>query len=262
MHLPAVGITAGDPERGASADEIVAAVRAGYRLLDSAGDPAAEIAVASAVARLLADGVVRRRELALTAQLPAGATDYDAARAAIDDSLERLDTGQIELYLLPCAGVSGSEPLGSWRALIEARSEGIIDSIGLADAAPELVNTLIDAFGVVPTVNRLAVSPEHPRTAERAGYEALEIVVEARDALGGPRGLGELATRIFDGIAAAHAVTREQAVVAWHLQEGLLPLVALHGGQVPDALPGSRHPVIGAEELAAVREVADRGAAG
>ena len=80
---------------------VLEAIRAGYRLIDTAASYTNEDAVGEAVREAIAEGLCTREELFVTSKMwVQDMENYDTAKAAIDASLEKTGLEYLDLYLL------------------------------------------------------------------------------------------------------------------------------------------------------------------
>ena len=112
------------------------AIRAGYRLIDTAAAYGNEAAVGNAIKR----SGVAREELFVTTKLWIQDAGYESARRAFERSLERLQLDYLDLYLIhqPFGDV-----YGAWRAMEELYQEGLIRAIGVSNFHPDRVMDFI-----------------------------------------------------------------------------------------------------------------------
>uniref|UniRef100_A0A7E4VRQ8 Aldo_ket_red domain-containing protein n=1 Tax=Panagrellus redivivus TaxID=6233 RepID=A0A7E4VRQ8_PANRE len=89
-------------------EEVVAAVKAavkdGYRLIDTAAGYLNEDAIGQALQELFAEGVVKRDELFITTKCPPDELGPDAIEASLRESLKKLKLDQVDLYLAHMPG--------------------------------------------------------------------------------------------------------------------------------------------------------------
>lgn len=80
---------------------VLDAIRAGYRLIDTAASYTNEDAVGEAVREAVEEGICTREELFITSKMwVQDMANYDMAKAAIDASLEKTGLKYLDLYLL------------------------------------------------------------------------------------------------------------------------------------------------------------------
>lgn len=197
---------------------MVAAIHAGYRLLDTAVNYENEAEVGAAVRRSGVD----RDELLVTTKLPGRDHGYDQAIASAEGSLARLGLERIDLYLIHWPNPSVGKYLDTWRAMIELRERGIVRSIGVSNFTERMLTRLRDQTGVTPSVNQVELHPYFPQSALRAFHEAQGIRTESWSPLARRSEL--LAEPVIADIAAARGITPTQAVLRWHVELGATPI--------------------------------------
>ena len=98
---------------------VLNAIRAGYRLIDTAASYTNEDAVGEAVREAIAEGLCTREELFITSKMwVQDMENYEMAKAAIDSSLNNMGLEYLDLYLLHQAM---KDYFSAWRAM-EGRS--------------------------------------------------------------------------------------------------------------------------------------------
>jgi diketogulonate reductase-like aldo/keto reductase len=189
------------------------ALEAGYRHIDTAAQYANEAGVGQAVRAF----GIPRSELFVTTKCPNPDHGYEQARAACQMSLERLDLGPIDLYLIHWPVPSRDLYVDTWRAFIELQAEGLVRSIGVSNFHPAHLERLIAETGVAPVVNQIELHPRLQQRELRRLHAQLGIVTEAWS----PLARGELLDDpAVVAIAARHGRTPAQVLIRWHLQIG------------------------------------------
>jgi 2,5-diketo-D-gluconate reductase A len=140
---------------------------------------------------------------------------------AFEKSAKRLglsgEGGYLDLYLIHWPVPAISEFVDTWRAFGAMHDLGHIRSIGVSNFAPEHLNTLIDATGIVPVVNQIELHPLMTQVELPEVHKKLGIATEAW----GPLGQGRLLDHpTITGIADAHGKTPAQVIIRWHVQIG------------------------------------------
>ncbi|MFG1883270.1 aldo/keto reductase [Micromonospora sp. NPDC049102] len=216
--LPAIGLGTYQLNGSAGADAIGHAIRAGYRLLDSAVNYENEGAVGRA-ARTAGDV---RDELVVTSKLPGRHHDYDEALTTIEESVFRTGLDRIDLYLIHWPNPKVDRYVQAWRALIEARERGLVRHIGLSNFLPEHIDRLVAETGVAPVVNQIEVHPYFPQQEALDYHREHGIVVQGWSPLGHGNDLRQ--HPVITEIAAAHGVSTAQTILAWHVARQVIPL--------------------------------------
>ena len=218
-RIPALGLgTFGfKGERGV---EIIGrALASGYRLLDTAVGYETEVEVG----RAIRESDVPREEIVVTTKIRRPGHGYDAARRSIEKSRHTLGVDQIDLYLIHWPNPRLGLYIATWRALIDARADGEVRSIGVSNFNADHLEHIIDATGVVPAINQIELHPRFPQEGARALHRQLGIQTQSWSPLG-LGGQATLAAEPVTGAARRHGVTPAQVVLRWHQQLGCLPI--------------------------------------
>ena len=124
------------------------ALRAGYRMIDTAQAYHNEEDVGNAVRR----SGINRREIFLVSKVWISNYGYEKAKASIDESLRRLQTDYIDLMLLH---QPFCDRYGAYRALEEAYKEGKLRAIGVSNFYPDHFIDLASNMEITPAVNQV-----------------------------------------------------------------------------------------------------------
>ena len=192
---------------------VVAALEAGYRLIDTAAMYQNEADVGAAIR----DSGVPREEVFVTSKLWNDDHGYEQALRAFRETLRRLGTGYVDLYLIHWP--SGGELKETWRALEHLQAEGLTRAIGVSNYAVGHLEEMLGYAHVLPAVNQVEF---HPFLYQR---ELLEWVHERGIALEAYRPLAR-ARRMDDptltAVARAHDKSAAQVLLRWSLQRGAI----------------------------------------
>ena len=197
---------------------IVNAIHEGYRLIDTATRYNNEGEVGKAIA---ASGVPRE-EIIVTTKLPGAAHGFDETMAAFELSRQTLGLDYIDLYLIHWPNPSVNRYLDSWQAMIELKEDGLAKSIGVCNFTEEFLTKIIDATGVVPSVNQIELHPYFPQAQMRAFHAQHGIQTEIWSPLGKTEELRN--EKVITDLAQARGVTPAQLILRWHTQLGAIPL--------------------------------------
>ncbi|MFD3443826.1 aldo/keto reductase [Microbacteriaceae bacterium 4G12] len=217
-RIPALGLGTYGLRGDEGISSLVAAIRAGYRLLDTALNYENEREVGEAVRRSGLD----REELFVTTKLPGRHHGYEETLASFEESRSNLGLDHVDLYLIHWPLPKVGKYLDSWRAMIELRERGLVRSIGVSNFLPEHLDLLEAETGVVPAVNQVELHPRFPQAEQREYHAAHGIVTESWSPLG--KGSDLLEQDAVRAAAEAHGVTPAQAVLRWHIEVGALPI--------------------------------------
>ena len=154
---------------------VAAAIKAGYRLIDTAEAYGNEEAVGKGIA---VSGIARN-ELFLVTKV--NYKSYENARATVEKSLQNLQTDYLDLLLLhwPFANY-----YAAWRELEKLYAEGKIRAIGISNFEPAQLVDLVTYNKLVPAVNQIETNLYCQRQTERSWLDKKGIAHMAYAPLG------------------------------------------------------------------------------
>jgi len=213
VEIPQLGFGVFQIPAADTQEAVEEALGAGYRHIDTAAAYGNEAGVGAAIA---ATGV-RREDVFVTTKLWNSEQGYDSTLAAFEKSLERLGTGNVDLYLIHWPRPDAGLFLETWRAFERIKEEGGARSIGVSNFRIEDLERLEAEAEQRPTVNQIELHPRFQQAELRAWNADHDIVTEAWS----PLAQGDL---LEDGtietVAAHHDRTPAQVILRWHLQLG------------------------------------------
>lgn len=199
-----------------NAQEIVEnALGVGYRHIDTAQMYGNEAEVGAA---LQASGIPRS-QIFLTTKLNNPYHEPDIARRTFTESLQRLQTDYVDLFLIhwPMPAAYGGDYPGLWRVLQEFVAEGRARHVGVSNFEVSHLQRLLTETGIFPQVNQVEAHPWFANNAVRDFTKAHGGVIEAWSPLA--RG------RFFDTPALLETAKRlgrtpAQVVLRWAIERG------------------------------------------
>ena len=194
------------------------AVWRGYRLIDTAVNYGNERGVG--LGMRYCD--IPRSELFLTSKIPGRDHGTDSVRRSLEGTLERLGTDYLDLYLIHWPNPSEDRYVDTWRAMMAARDEGLIRSIGVSNFLPEHLLRLERETGEMPVVNQVELHPQYQQETLRAFHEEHKILTEAWSPLGRKTDL--LQDPWLAEIARKVGRTPAQVVLRWHVQSSIVAI--------------------------------------
>lgn len=158
VRLPVVGFGTWDVRGEKGKQCILDALELGYRLIDTAQMYDNEEIVGKAVQ----ESGLPRQDIFLTTKLYRPSTSYQKAKAAIEKSLQTLQTDYIDLLLI-------HEPyenaLEMYEAFKEAYQAGKIRAIGVSNFDERKYQTFLRSCGVIPAVDQVESHVYYPQLA-------------------------------------------------------------------------------------------------
>lgn len=216
--MPALGLGTFQVRGGQGVNQILAAIKDGYRSLDTATNYDNEGAVGEAIRR----SGLPRSAFFVTSKLPGKYHRYADATMAIQESLYRLRLDYFDLYLIHWPLPKRDHYVEAWQAMIDARTRGLIRSIGVSNFEPEHLDRLVKETGVTPAVNQIEAHPYWNNQRMLAADQQRGIVTEAWSPLG--RGSAALKEPLIQKLAKKYAKNVGQIILRWHFQRGIVPI--------------------------------------
>jgi diketogulonate reductase-like aldo/keto reductase len=223
VTMPALGLGVfqSPPEETTAAVE--AALREGYRLIDTAAAYGNEREVGDAVRASGLD----RSEVFLETKIWISDYGYDETLHGFEKSAGKLGVDQIDLLILHQALPSAFDrTLEAYRALETLLRDGRVRAIGVSNFMVDHLTRLLEHATVVPAVNQIEVHPYFAQSDVQAFDAQHRIVTQAWSPIGGITFYrdGEHTSTLDDpvivDIARAHGKTAAQVMLRWGLQQG------------------------------------------
>jgi 2,5-diketo-D-gluconate reductase A len=195
---------------------VIDAIETGYRLIDTAASYLNEEAVGNGVR----NSGVARQDLFITSKLWVQDTGYEATKAAIDKSLQRMQLDYLDLFLIhqPFGDVHGS-----WRAMEDAYRAGKLRAIGVSNFHIDRLMDLIAFNDVPPAVNQIEVNPFHQQDESVAFMQEHGVQAEAWAPFAEGRN-NLFQNDLLVAIAAKHGKSVGQVVLRWLIQRNIVAL--------------------------------------
>jgi 2,5-diketo-D-gluconate reductase A len=192
---------------------VLTAFDAGYRAVDTARIYTNEGGVGAA---LEASGL-DRSDVFITTKLWNNEQGYDSVLRAFDNSLAKLGTEYLDLYLIHWPVPFHNKYIETWRAFEKLYADGRVRAIGVSNFEPDHLRELLDTASVVPAVNQIEFHPYLQQHELYALHRELGIATEAWSPLGQGTVLGD---PVIGAIAARLGRSPAQVILRWHLQLG------------------------------------------
>lgn len=216
-EIPVIGFGVFMVEPNGPTEEAVTnALKAGYRLIDTAAAYFNE----EDVGRAIKKSGIPREEIYVTSKLWMQDYGYEAAKKGIDTSLQKLGLDYMDLYLLH---QPYKDTAGAWKAMEEAVRAGKIRSIGISNHTVKFLKNLIPQMEILPAVNQMECNPLFQQKELRKFMAEYGIRMEAWYPLGhGDKTL--LTNPVLTSLAEKYGKNVGQIILRWHMQEGIVAL--------------------------------------
>jgi len=214
VRMPRLGLGTYKSAEGSEVREsVAAALRAGYRSIDTASLYANEQGIGDA----LRESGVAREDVFLASKVWNDEQGHSRTLAALDRTLERLGTTYLDLYLVHWPIQRYLEP--TWRAMEELLADGRVRAIGVCNFMKPHLEALLGVANVAPMVNQYEMHPWLQQPGLRRFCEQNGVVVEAW----APVMRGRVSeVPLLAEIGSAHDVTPAQVAIRWLLQHDVV----------------------------------------
>ncbi|WP_019422707.1 aldo/keto reductase [Paenibacillus sp. OSY-SE] len=215
VSMPQLGLGVWRVEEGQQVkDAVKTALDTGYRLIDTAAIYKNEAGVGEAIR----ESGVKREDIFLTTKVWNSDQGYDATLKAFDESLHKLGTDYIDLYLIHWPLPSQDLYVDTYKALEKLVQDGRVRAIGVSNFHINHLERILQECTVKPTVNQVECHPRLAQNKLREFCQQNDIYLEAWSPL--MQGGDILTHETIASIAANHGKTPAQVIIRWHLQKG------------------------------------------
>ncbi len=202
------------PDPAQCEQAVLDAIASGYRLIDTAAAYMNEKAVGEAIKK----SGVPREELFITTKLWVQDASYEAAKKAIQTSLDNLGLSYLDLYLIH---QPMGDYVGAYRAMEEAYKEGKLKAIGVCNFYPHRLADLCETVEVIPAVNQVELHPFFQQENALALMKEYGVVPEAW----GPFAEGNhgiFTHPVLTAIGQKYGKSAAQVALRWNVQRGVV----------------------------------------
>ncbi|KAK8883922.1 hypothetical protein M9Y10_043024 [Tritrichomonas musculus] len=219
IKIPSIGIGTFLLQPDVAQKSVEAALKDGYRLIDTANAYMNE----KAVGRAMKNSGIPRNEIFLSTKLwPTVYEDQDA----VEKTLKRLQTDYIDLLFI-------HQPAGNYmagyRQIEKAYKEGKVKSIGISNFHDAKLERLLKECEIKPHVIQTECHPYWTQHNLMDTLKPYGTVLMAWYPLGhGDKGL--INEQIFNTLAQKYHKSNAQIILKWHIQKGFI------------VIPGSSNP--------------------
>ncbi|AMA73241.1 MULTISPECIES: aldo/keto reductase [Aneurinibacillus] len=215
VKMPWLGLGVWKMSEGGEVEQAVkAAVRAGYRSIDTAAVYGNEAGVGKAIKEC----GVPREQLFITTKVWNKDQGYDSTLKAFEESRNKLGLEYVDLYLIHWPGTSKFKE--TWKALEKLYKDGLVRAIGVSNFKVHHLEELMADCEVVPMVNQVEFHPLLTQQELRHFCKEHRIQLEAWS----PLMQGHLDLPVLTELAGKYGKTPAQIVLRWDLQHGVVTI--------------------------------------
>lgn len=225
------------------ADMVKAAVKAGYRLFDTADDYHGESGIGMAIEEMKKEGLCRREDLFIQTKISDNNacaneplkgvyfnpnskfmqqhTAEEVVREKVAISLREMHTDYIDSLLIhyPFPGYY----VDIWKVMIELQKEGVVRHTGVSNFHEKHIDELYEATGVYPAINECYASPiaTKPTLVDYCNDHKILFVTYSplMDIAA-----GRINTELFKPMMVKYGKSLAQIILRWNIDRGCLPL--------------------------------------
>ncbi|GAB1812535.1 aldo/keto reductase [Mycobacterium sp. MUNTM1] len=215
VSIPQLGFGVFQIKPDQTAAAVKTALEIGYRHIDTAEMYGNEKEVAQGIR----DAGLDRGDVFVTSKLNNGFHKPDDARRAFDETLKKLNSDYVDLFLIhwPLPTLYDGDFVSTWRVFEEFARDGRARSIGVSNFQVAHLDRLANETNTVPSVNQVEVHPYFGNDEVRAYGREHGIATEAWAPIAQGRVLDD---PVINRVAAAHGKSAAQVVLRWHIQRG------------------------------------------
>lgn len=214
VAMPRIGLGVWEVPPALTEEVVEHALEIGYRSIDTASVYGNE----DGVGRALEITDVPREDIFVTTKVWNSAQGYDQTLAAFEESVDRLNTDYVDLYLIHWPVPAADRFVDTWRALRQLREDGSARAIGVCNFGIAQLQRIHDEFGEYPAINQVELHPYLTQDKLRRFHAEHGIVTEDWSPLAARAGL--IDDPVVVEVAGQVGCTPAQAVYAWHLALG------------------------------------------
>ncbi|MBD8837552.1 aldo/keto reductase [Paenibacillus sp. FSL K6-4396] len=215
VKMPIIGVGVYQvPDVDECENTVYEALKAGYRLIDTAAGYLNEEAVGRAIKR----SGIPREELFITTKLWIQDAGYESTKLAFAKSLSKLQLDYLDMYLIH---MPFGDYYGAWRAMEELYREGKIKAIGVSNFLPDRLMDLIVHNEIVPAINQIETHPFQQQVDSAAfmkeqgiQHQSWSPFAEGRNNL--------FSNEVLASIAERHNKSIAQVVLRWLVQQDIV----------------------------------------
>ena len=213
--IPQLGFGVFQIDPSETAQAVRNALEIGYRHIDTAEMYGNEAEVGEGIRTSGLD----RDDVFVTSKLNNGFHEPDDARRAFDETLSKLGTDHVDLFLIhwPLPTRYDGDFVSTWKTFEEFYRDGRARSIGVSNFTPHHLRRLARETDVIPAVNQVEVHPFFTNDEVRAYGAEHGIATEAWSPIA--QG-GVLKDPTISTIAERVGKSTAQVTLRWHVQLG------------------------------------------
>lgn len=220
VEIPQLGFGVYQIPLEETAEAVYQAIKAGYRLIDTASIYGNEKETGEGIKRAINEDLVTRDDLFITSKLFILQASEDKAKETIEHSLKVMGLDYLDLYLIhqPYGDI-----YGAWRSMVATQKAGKLRAIGISNFKSAKMIEFVGLNEVKPQINQIEVNPWNQRIEDQEWHEKYEVQIEAWAPFA--EGRHELFKNpVLEEIGEQYSKSIGQVVLRWLMQRGIVAL--------------------------------------
>lgn len=193
---------------------VLDALKAGYRLIDTAQSYFNEEEVGSAIKK----SGISREEIFLTTKIWIEHYGYENAKQSVLESMKKLQTEYLDLVLLH---QPYGDAYGAWRALEDLYEEGKIRAIGISNFYVDRMVEFVNFNRIKPMINQMEIHIFNQQKQLKEYADKYNVQLEAWAPFGEGRG-NTFNNEVIKAIGDKYGKTTAQVMLRWNIQRGVV----------------------------------------
>ncbi|AOZ94457.1 aldo/keto reductase [Paenibacillus crassostreae] len=220
VKMPLLGLGVYKSQEGTEVIQAVkAAIKNGYRSIDTAAAYHNEEGVGQAVREILEQTELTRGDLFITSKVWNSDQGYESTLAAFETTMSKLGLEQLDLYLVHWPVKVKYKD--TWRALEKLYKDGRVRAIGVSNFQVHHLQDLIQDAEIKPMVNQIEYHPRLAQLELRTYCQEQGIQLEAWS----PLMQGQLLDNsTLQEIGNKYGKSVAQVILRWDLQNGFVTI--------------------------------------
>jgi diketogulonate reductase-like aldo/keto reductase len=196
-------------------EAVGSALQNGYRLIDTAQMYGNE----KYVGKVIRESGIPREEIFVTTKLDNDQHGFDKAKKSFNASLNRLDIGYIDLFLIhwPLGGAR----IETWNALVEIYNQGAAKAIGVCNYTRRHLEEIFANSEIKPAVNQVEFNPFNFQEDLLSFCDGKGIRVEGYTPLSRAY---KFKNKVVQEVSQRYSKTPAQVFLRWALQHNVIPI--------------------------------------
>jgi 2,5-diketo-D-gluconate reductase A len=213
VEIPQLGFGVFQIPPAETKEATLTALEIGYRHIDTAEMYGNEEGVGQAVR----ESGIPREEVFVTSKLNNGFHEPQAALEAFQRTLDTLDLGYVDLFLMHWPLPDVLDYVETWKAMEQMYEGGKVRAIGVSNFKEHHLNRLLAETTVVPAANQIEIHPYLTQDGLRAYDAEHGIATEAWSPIAQGKVLDDA---VLERIARRVERSTAQVTLRWHIQRG------------------------------------------